>query len=529
LVDLRIYDHPILTYERGNEITIYLDDEPLKAYENETVAAAIYANGYREFSKSIKYRRPRGFYCAIGRCSSCMMEVNGVPNVRTCVLPIQDGMKIIRQRYLVDNLNPILNKMKLSPEKYLTMFTRPNIIYHPAMRILRQMTGLGTYRKINPEHEPSTGTGNIPLMETEFLIIGGGPSGLSAALEAGKQGVDCILVDDKPKLGGQLIKQTHTFFSDVKYAAGKRGFNIGLELVDEISEMKNVQALTGTTAIAYYPEDNIVLLNKDNSIIKVKAKKYLIATGAIEKSLVFENNDLPGVYSAGGIQTLLNVYGVKPGDRGIIIGTGNVALIVAYHLLQAGIEVLGVYAPSFSRVKGYFVHAAKIRRHGIPIINQHTIMKALGSHSVEGAIMTRLDRDYNPINGSEFKIDCDFICVGVGLIPSYDVVQLFNAKMVNNRNLGGIIPIRDKQYRVTENAYIAGDCGSIEEATTAVLEGKLVGLNVATALGKADENVSSYVDEYTHALEEDRMSPFSTRLKKGLIEVTVENIEEALN
>jgi len=529
LVDLRIYKHPILTFNRGKEVTIYLDDKPLKAYANETVAAAIYANGYKEFSKSIKYRRPRGFYCAIGRCSSCMMEVDGVPNVRTCVLPVREGMKIKRQRYLVDNLNPILNQMKLSPEKYLTMFTRPNIVYHPAMLVMRQMTGLGTYRKINPEQKLSTDTGKIPLMETEFLIIGSGPSGLSAALEAGRQGVECILVDDKPQLGGQLIKQTHTFFSDVKYAAGKRGFNIGLELVDEISRMENVKTLTGTTAIAYYPDDNTVLLNRDNRIIKVKAKKYLIATGAIEKSLVFENNDLPGVYGAGGIQTLLNVYGVKPGERGIIIGTGNVALIVAYHLLQAGIEVQGVYAPSFNRVKGYFVHAAKIRRHGIPIINQHTILKAIGSNSVEGALMTRLDRDYNPIKGSEFKVDCDFICVGVGLTPSYDIIQLFNAKMVNNRNLGGIIPIRDKQYRVTENAYIAGDCGSIEEATTAVLEGKLVGLNVATALGKADERVQSYIDEYTHALEEDRMSPFSTRLKKGLAEVTVENIEEAFN
>ena len=350
MTDLRIYDHPILQFDRGAPVTIYLDGKPLKAYENETVAAAVYANGYREFSKSIKYRRPRGFYCAIGRCSSCMMEVDGVPNVRTCVLPVKEGMQIRRQRYLVDNLNPILNQMKLSPDKYLTMFTRPKEIYGPAMKVMRQMTGLGAYKREAPRDHNNSHRNGIREYETDFLVIGGGPSGLSAALEAGKQGVNCIVVDDKQQLGGQLIKQTHPFFSDVKYAAGKRGFKIGEELVDQLSQLDNVNTFTLTTAVAYYPADNTVLLKQGDHTIKIRAEKYLLSTGAMEKSLVFENNDLPGVYGAGGIQTLLNVYGVKPGERGVIIGTGNVALMVAYHLIQAGIEVAGVYAPSFRRV-----------------------------------------------------------------------------------------------------------------------------------------------------------------------------------
>ena len=93
MVDWRIYEHPILEFDRGEEVTIYLDGKPMKAFENETVAAALYANGLREFSKSIKYRRPRGFFCAIGRCSACMMEVDGVPNVRTCLAMVKDGMQ----------------------------------------------------------------------------------------------------------------------------------------------------------------------------------------------------------------------------------------------------------------------------------------------------------------------------------------------------------------------------------------------------------------------------------------------------
>ena len=528
MVDLRIYKHPILEFDRGNEVTIYLDGKPIKAFETETVAAALYASGLKEFSKSIKYRRPRGFYCAIGRCSACMMEVDGVPNVRTCVTMCKEGLQVKTQKYPARFLAPIMNLMKLPPAVYMRLLTKPQIIYKPGMMVMRQLTGIGSLQKKVPVD--SKVENKVEKMSTDFLVVGGGPSGLQAAIEAGKRGVKTLLIDDKDRLGGQLVKQTHTFFSDVKYAAGKRGFKLGEEMIAKVNELDSVQTRTLTTAVGYYPKENIMMLTgPNNTTVQVKAEKYLVSTGAYEKTLVFDNNDLPGVYGAGGVQTLLNVFGIKPGNKGIILGTGNVALMVAYHLHQAGVEVEGVYAPSFRRVRGYFVHAAKIKRHGIPVVTRHTIQKALGSKYVTGAIMTKLDRSYNPIPGSQRKVDCDFICIGVGLSPAYDLVQLFNPKMEYVGTLGGLVPIRDKTFRFSENAYIAGDCGSIEEATTAVLEGGLAGLYVTQALGKTDKTVDETIEEYTEALEEDRSSPFSTQLVEALKSVTVNDITEVIS
>jgi len=527
--DWRIYEHPILEFDRGNEVTIYLDGKPMKAYSNETVAAALYANGVRVFSKSIKYHRPRGFFCGIGRCSACMMEVDGVPNVKTCVARVRDGMHVKMQKTFADRLTPFLNMMNLSPMVYIKMFTKPGFLYEPAMKIMRQFTGKGSFPKDSTGYNSEARAKTQEEISTELLIVGAGPAGLSAAIEAGQLSKDVVIVDDKDRFGGQLIKQTHMFFSDVKYAAGKRGYKLANELVKKLSGMKTVRAFTNTTAVGYYPSENIMLLLRpDNTTLRIRAKKYIVSTGAYEKTLVFENNDLPGVYGAGGVQTLLNVYGIKPGKMGLMIGTGNVSLIVAYHLLQAGIDVKAIVAPSFRRVRGYLVHAAKVRRHGIPIITRHTIVKALGNEKVNGAVITKLDDGYRPIPETERVIDCDFICIGVGLNPAYDLIQLFNPKMVFVPQLGGFVPVRDKQFRITENAYVAGDCSGIEEATTAVLEGRLSGLHAALSLGYGDDSVLQKIDEYEWALKEDRNSSFSTAIRTALEAIPVENIEEVI-
>jgi len=98
----RLQEHPIIEFKRGREVTIYFNGQPVKAYEGETVAAALYAAGVRVFSRSFRWHRPRGFFCAIGKCSACMMEVDGIPNVRTCKVYVRDGMQVRTQSGLPD-------------------------------------------------------------------------------------------------------------------------------------------------------------------------------------------------------------------------------------------------------------------------------------------------------------------------------------------------------------------------------------------------------------------------------------------
>ncbi len=525
-VDWRIQRHPILEFKRGKRVTIYFEGKPLEAYENETVASALYANGVRVFSRSIKYRRPRGFFCAIGRCASCMMEVNGSPNVRTCTVMVKNGMQVRRQRGFPsadwDLLASFLGRMNLSPANYLKMFTKPLFMRKMYLKLMRKFTGLG---RVSTSVDGSEA--KREEVKVEVAVIGGGPAGLSAAIEAGELCKSVVLIDDKHKLGGQLIKQTHKFFGNVSYCAGKRGFKLAEEMKEKVSELPNIETLKSTRVFAYYPNQNILAaVNEEGNILfEIKAEKYIVSTGAYERTLVFENNDLPGVFGAGGVQTLMNVFGVKPGNEGLMVGSGNVGLIVSYQLIQAGVDVKGI-VEALPRVGGYLVHAAKVRRLGVPILTSHTIIKAVGKGKVEGAVISQVDKNFTPIAGTEREIDCDFICIAVGLNPTYDLIQHFKPRMVFIPELGGFVPIRDKYGRVTENVYIAGDCSGIEEATTAMLEGAIAGIHSGLSLGYGGSKEKRKINELRKELEDERVSPFSSRVKEGLKKALVGDIKE---
>jgi len=356
------------------------------------------------------------------------------------------------------------------------------------------------------------------LKETDIAIIGGGPAGLSAAIYAASLGARVTLVDDGLELGGQLIKQTHKFFGSEKQFAGIRGIEIAKKMIQDIKEYDNVEVIANATVTGYYEDDVITIVQGVNGDIfkKLKANRIILATGASENMLPFVNNDLPGVYGAGAVQTLMNLYGVVPGNNILMIGAGNIGLIVSYQLLQAGIKVEAI-VEALPRIGGYLVHASKIRRLGVPIYTSHTLKEVYGTDCVEKVVISEIDKNFEFIPGTEKEIKVDTVCLAVGLSPLSDLLWQAGCQMKYIPELCGYVALRDDNMKTTKDKiYIAGDVAGIEEASSAMLEGQIAGLNAAVSLGYKCDNYKKQDEKLKAELKELRDNPLSEKIKIGI-------------
>ncbi|HDQ72968.1 MAG TPA: FAD-dependent oxidoreductase, partial [Chloroflexi bacterium] len=262
MADYRIQEHPILAVEEKSALpsfTFTWQGQPMQGHEGETVASALFANGVRIFGHHHKDGAPQGIFCANGQCAQCTVIADGLP-VKSCMAPVQPGMTV----------EPLEGKPTL-----------PSVSEIPDMDA-------------------------IESIDIECLIVGGGPAGLSAAIELGKAGVRTLIVDDKHRLGGKLVLQTHKFFGSIDACyAGTRGTDIATKLEEEVRQFENVQVWLNTTALAVYSDRKVGVL-REGHYIAIQPHVLLTTTGAREKSLAFRGNTLPGVYGAGAFQTLVN-------------------------------------------------------------------------------------------------------------------------------------------------------------------------------------------------------------------------------
>lgn len=356
------------------------------------------------------------------------------------------------------------------------------------------------------------------MRETNIAIIGGGPAGLSAAIYAASLGAKITLIDDGLELGGQLIKQTHKFFGSEAQFAGIRGIEIAKKLIQEIERYKNIELITNATVTGYYEDEVITIIQgADGNIMKkLKAQRIIVATGASENMLPFTNNDLPGVYGAGAVQTLMNLYGVVPGNNVLMVGAGNIGLIVSYQLLQAGIKVEAI-VEALPKIGGYLVHASKIRRLGVPIYTSHSLKEVYGTDCVEKAVISEINKNFEFIPGTEKELEVDTICLAVGLSPLSDLLWQAGCQMKYVAELGGHVALRDDNMKSSlDNIYIAGDVAGIEEASSAILEGKIAGLNAAVSLGYRVDNFLELNINLRKELKGLRANPLSEKVKIGL-------------
>ncbi|MHA2307574.1 MAG: 2Fe-2S iron-sulfur cluster-binding protein [Candidatus Hodarchaeales archaeon] len=259
-MDNRITEHPILTIPDYEVIEFSWDGKKLSSPGNLVISSALFINGIKIFGYHPKDGSPQGMFCANGQCAQCTVIANGKP-VKSCMTPLEAGMVIKSCSGLPE----------LPPDDKLIPIADPGIY------------------------------------EIEVLVIGAGPSGLSATSTLAEYGINVLLIDDKDRLGGKLVLQTHKFFgSQSEVHAGKRGFKIAEILGNKILTQHKVDIWLNSTALSVFSDGMVGILQNNNNYTLVKPRRLFIATGAREKMLAFPGDTLPGVYGAGAFQTLVN-------------------------------------------------------------------------------------------------------------------------------------------------------------------------------------------------------------------------------
>lgn len=406
----RITNHPVLEVPPREEILFYWNKSKLYAAKGEVISSALFANGIKIFGHHPKDGSAQGIFCANGQCAKCTVIANGIP-VKACMTKVMENM------------------------------------------IVESVEGLPRL----PDVEEKPQISDIEQIATDVLIIGGGPAGLSAAIQLEENQISTLLVDDKETLGGKLILQTHKFFGSVEDShAGMRGMNIGHMLAQKVREGKSIDVWENSTALFVFSDKKVGIL-KDGVYKIITPKVILNAAGAREKFLRFKGNSLAGVYGAGAFQTLVNRDLVKPTKRLFIIGGGNVGIIAGYHALQAGIQVVGL-AEALPQCGGYKVHEDKLKRLGVPIYTSHSIISANGSESVSSVTISQIDKKFSPIKGTEKTFECDTVLIAVGL----DSVSEFT----------------EEAQKAGIKIFAAGDAAEIAEASSAMFNGKIAGLKI---------------------------------------------------
>jgi NADPH-dependent 2,4-dienoyl-CoA reductase/sulfur reductase-like enzyme/Fe-S-cluster-containing hydrogenase component 2 len=415
MTELRIIEHPILTPKPERTVVFTFNQKTYTAKRNEVISSALFAHNIHTFKKHQKDGALQGIYCANGQCGQCLVMANGIP-VKACITPVAEGMDV------------------------------------------RSIDGLPDL----PEDDARIHPKEINIIDTDVLIVGAGPSGLSAAGELLAANLDIIVVDDKQEIGGKLSLQTHNFFGSIRECyAGYRGLDIARILLENVSVNDSVKIWLSSPVVGVF-SDQLVGVVKNGIYTLIKPKYLLVTAGAREKTLAFEGCDIPGVYGAGAFQTLVNRDMIRPANKLFIIGAGNVGLIAAYHAVQAGIEVVGI-AEALPFVGGYKVHLDKILRLGIPVYLSHSVVKAEGRDHIESVIISQVDKDFKPIKGSEKRYFIDTLLIAVGLSPVNELV------------------VKAKEFNMAVKS--AGDAEVIAEASAAMFSGKIRAREILREMG----------------------------------------------
>jgi thioredoxin reductase/bacterioferritin-associated ferredoxin len=354
------------------------------------------------------------------------------------------------------------------------------------------------------------------LLPTPLTVVGAGPAGIMAAYTAAEAGVNVTLIDDNPLPGGQYYRQAPPEFKFSNPLDAQSGRTDAPVVLNKLPHPK-IRVINKMLVWGVFDQHNLALADGEQSYL-LPTDRVILATGAYDRPFAFPGWTLPGIMGAGAALRMLKTQWVLPGKRVLLAGLGPLQLALADALIKSGAQVVCIaeaanpmkgwrQLPKFwghwDRIQEAVAYLSTLRKHKTPLLFNHAIIGAYGKDHVEQAQIASLDDQGAPVPGTEKQFDVDAICLGYGLLPSFQLAAAFGCKLRFDQNLGWWAPEHNANMETTQpGIFVAGDLTDIAGAKVALVEGEIAGANAAHQLG--------YIDE--KALGE-RLAPLRPRLQ----------------
>lgn len=422
------------------------EGDAVPAVEGEPVACSLLATGERVFARSTKYHRPRGPYCFSGACSQCLMRVDGVPNVCTCLTPARPGMRLERQNAYPSVKVDVFEAIDwLFPRgmDHHEMFAGVPVAEQVMAKVARHLAGLG----LLPDKEAPP---RLPCetVRTQVAIAGGGAAGSAAARVLAERDIPFVLCEREGVLGGRLVAGAGVAGDPLPPGPGAlpeaairlRAPVIGLYGDEHGRYLAVVQEETGGPRL-----------------VKVYAERFLLCVGGHPQRLPFENNDLPGVLAGRAASLLVRRHRLLPGEEVALVGTGEELYALARLLEENSARVVAVVdteRPPPPGAPAGATQGSELRAHG------RTHVRALS---------------FQEPGGRRVKVGCDAIVVSLPPTPSYELARQGGAQVSYRREHAGLVVEADARGRtVAADVLVAGDLTGAVTAREAVEAGRRV-------------------------------------------------------
>lgn len=462
MADRRLPDPAGDELRRAESVEFRFDGRRHPGLGGDTIASALAADGVDILSRSFKYHRPRGVLCAAGRCPNCLVEVDGEPNVRACVTPVTPGMTVRSQ-----NAWPSLSRDLLSLTDrfdrffpvgfYYKTFIRPRRFWPLYEGILRRIAGLGRVDiRARPDLHPRK-----RHLHADVAVVGGGPAGCLAALEAAAAGARVVLVDDGTRLGGHLRARTRAVEGDPRIA-GLPGTEAATRLAALVAAEPRIEHIPGGTAIGIY-DGGLIGIAQGSTFVRVRARRIVLATGAAERPALFDANDRPGIMLASGILRLAHFHGVRVDQRAIVVTDDDHGWRQAAELIAAGIGVEAII--DARTVTSEPAEAAAIRAAGTEVLVGTTVLAAEGRSRVTGLRVRAGD-------GTERTITANLVAMAMRPEPVVTLAAQAGLSLAFEERLAEWIPVAGSAD-VVVTGHLTGLVDDVLIAAGAALAGRL--------------------------------------------------------